>query len=105
MSKNVCGTDDFRCGTCKKCQKEDEQRWDEIWKQKYEIQQTAYYKQDAISRLEKYSQKQSSLATNWPILEEVYFITGTEKAISSRKRAAGRRALAVRLRNAVSSPA
>ena len=103
--RRFCGVNDFKCGTCKRCQKEDEERWNQIWKQKYGPQEAAYYSRPSIDRLEEYSQKQSSVVTNWPIVEEAFSLDGTERAEKSKLRAAGRRATVARERLSRLSPA
>ena len=101
---NKCGINDFKCGTCKACQKADNERWNTIWKQKFAPQESRYYSQDALSRQEQYSQKQSSLATNWPVLSEAYSLAGIDREGRLKKKAAGRGSKAARMKK-VSSPA
>ena len=88
-----CGEHDYKCGICKRCQKEADERWNRIWKQKYGEQEARYYSQSPSDRQAEYSPKQSSLVTNWPIADEVCYLAGTARAAKSRVRSAGRRAL------------
>mgnify|MGYP001562462972 CR=1 FL=1 len=103
--RRFCGVNDLKCGTCKRCQKEEEERWNQIWKQKYGDQEARYYSRPALDRLEEYSRKQSSLVTNWPIVEEAFSLDGTERAEKSKLRAAGRRVKVARAKLSRLSPA